>query len=153
METPKKWSFLTYSGDSNSIENKSSPPNSTLSKENPVAGLNISLTINPDAINAGQKFDVLIVLENFGNTTVNVDSLELIPGWKFMKSDGQNTTNGVIINKSNRLTLSPGTIIPICGNVTVPPDSFNGVYKIGLLAKGENLSDRLISSNIIVKKI
>lgn len=145
---------LLISGKKIIPENKSSPPNSTLSKENPVAGLNISLTINPDAINAGQKFDVLIILKNSGITTVNIDTLELLPPWEFTRSpeNGQVIMNGSIINKSDHLTLSSGTIIPISGKVTVPPGSFNGIYKIGLLTKGENLSDRLISSNIIIKK-
>ena len=145
---------LLISGKKIIPENKSSPPNSTLSKENPVAGLNISLTINPDAINAGQKFDVLIILKNSGITTVNIDTLELLPPWEFTRSpeNGQVIMNGSIINKSDHLTLSFGTIIPISGKVTVPPGSFNGIYKIGLLTKGENLSDRLISSNIIIKK-
>jgi hypothetical protein len=117
--------------------------------------LNLSMSINPDIINVGQKFDISIFIENSGPSEEQIDSLKLIPTWEVTRvgKDGEQTTtsDGYIINQSEELFVKPNTTEVINGKITVPQDSLSGEYNIAVLMSS-SLADKVISSSIVAKK-
>jgi len=86
--------------------------------QNAQAKIETSIKLNPNKVSAGEKLDVYIIIENKGNETEKLNTIELVTPWQNL----QLLKNPVLLNSTRIFDVSPTQIKT---PETVKPGTYN----------------------------